>query len=216
MPGFYDTTIVSPKNYFLFTPLLPSTTVGTLEPQALVESIRKIVKSCDGAFLCGEAIEIDPARKLVHCVGIDGKPFDLEYDLLVVAVGAEVNTFGIKGVKEYTNQLKTVSDARSIRKRIIKNCEIACLPTIRDDERKRLLHFVVVGGGPTGVEFAAELYDFIHEDLVKVIAPPIFSHMAVSLIQNADHILNTYDLKISNYTENLFRREGIQVITNAE
>lgn len=63
------------------------------------------------------------------------------------------------------------------------------MPTMSDEERKRILHFVVVGGGPTGVEFAAELHDFVNDDLVKLY-PAAKDFVQITLLEAADHILN--------------------------
>lgn len=76
----------------------------------------------------------------------------------MLAVGAYAQTFGVPGVKEHATFLKTVSDARTIRMRIIERFEQAASPNVSDTERRELLHFAIVGGGPTGIEFAAELH----------------------------------------------------------
>jgi len=81
----------------------------------------------------------------------------MNYDILVVAIGSENNTFNTPGVQEHAHFLKEVPDARRIRSAISDAFESAMTPTQSAEERKRLLHFVVVGGGPTGVEFAAEV-----------------------------------------------------------
>jgi NADH:ubiquinone reductase (non-electrogenic) len=81
----------------------------------------------------------------------------MKYDYLVVAIGSENNTFNIPGVEEHAHFLKEILDARRIRSAISDAFESAMTPSQTDEERKRLLHFVVVGGGPTGVEFAAEV-----------------------------------------------------------
>jgi NADH:ubiquinone reductase (non-electrogenic) len=81
----------------------------------------------------------------------------MNYDVLVVAIGSENNTFNTPGVAEHAHLLKEVPDARRIRSAISDAFESAMTPTQSEEERKRLLHFVVVGGGPTGVEFAAEV-----------------------------------------------------------
>jgi NADH:ubiquinone reductase (non-electrogenic) len=83
--------------------------------------------------------------------------FEMKYDVLVVAIGSENNTFNTPGVQEHAHFLKEVLDARRIRSAISDAFESAMIPTQTIEERKRLLHFVVVGGGPTGVEFAAEV-----------------------------------------------------------
>jgi NADH dehydrogenase len=86
------------------------------------------------------------------------KPFVIDYDKLVISVGAYAQTFGVPGVKEHATFLKTVSDARRIRNRIIECFEQASQPHLTDAQRAGLLHFAVVGGGPTGIEWSAELH----------------------------------------------------------
>lgn len=87
----------------------------------------------------------------------DIEDFTVEYDRLVVTVGAQTNTFGIPGVREHCCFLKQVGDARRIRTAIINCFERANLPSLTDEQRKNDLTFAVIGAGPTGIEFAAEL-----------------------------------------------------------
>lgn len=82
-----------------------------------------------------------------------------------------------------------VEDALKIRRSVIDCFEKASLPNVSEDERKRMLQFVVVGGGPTGVEFAAELHDFVSEDLVRLY-PAVKDFVKISLLEATDHILN--------------------------
>lgn len=89
----------------------------------------------------------------------------ISYDYLVVGVGAQSQTFGIKGVEEYGCFLKEVWDAQKIRTKLMDCIETAAFPGQATEEIERLLHMVVVGGGPTGIEYAAELHDFLAEDL---------------------------------------------------
>ena len=84
---------------------------------------------------------------------------------------------------------------------MVRNLEEACLPTTSDEERKRLLSFVVCGGGPTGVEFAAELHDMLNEDLVNVFPRLLRCEISVHVIQSRSHILNTYDEALSKFAE---------------
>jgi NADH:ubiquinone reductase (non-electrogenic) len=81
----------------------------------------------------------------------------MKYDVLVVAIGSENNTFNTPGVEEHAHLLKEIPHARRIRSVISDAFESAMTPAQSDEERKRLMHFVVVGGGPTGIEFAAEV-----------------------------------------------------------
>ncbi|CAF3065976.1 unnamed protein product [Rotaria sp. Silwood2] len=87
-------------------------------------------------------------------------------------------------------------------------------PTQTLAERKRLLHFVIVGGGPTGVEFAAELADLVREDLQIYFPHLVASDVKITLIEALDHILSMMDKKISDYTERHFHRENIEVLMN--
>ncbi|KAF4657330.1 hypothetical protein FOZ61_006351 [Perkinsus olseni] len=120
---------------------------------------------------------------------------------------------GVPGVLEYTHFLKEMDHARLIRKNVLDSFETACTAT--SDERKReLLHFVVVGGGPTGVEFAAELRDFIREEISQAYWE--VAHLAkVSVIQSAENILNTFDAAISRYATDHFKRIDIEVVKNS-
>ena len=90
--------------------------------------------------------------------------------------------------------------------------ELACLPTTSDEERKRLLSFIICGGGPTGVEFAAELYDMLNEDLLSSFPKILRNEISVHLIQSRGHILNTYDEALSRYAEVSHLSDYIQVI----
>ncbi|XP_050213177.1 external alternative NAD(P)H-ubiquinone oxidoreductase B3, mitochondrial-like [Mercurialis annua] len=210
----YDVQVISPRNYFAFTPLLPSVTCGTVEARSIVEPIRNIVrkKNVDVSFWEAECFKIDAVNKKVHCrSNSNGKEeFDVEYDYLVIAMGARSNTFNTPGVVEHCNFLKEVEDAQKIRREVIDSFEKASLPNLSDEERKRILHFVVVGGGPTGVEFAAELHDYVNEDLVRLY-PAAKDFVKITLLEAADHILGMFDKRITDFAEEKFKRDGIDV-----
>lgn len=217
-PEDYHVTIVSPSNYFLFTPMLPSATVGTLELRSLVEPVRRITARVKGHFLKGTAEDIEFSAKLVEvsAIGPDGEKqhFYLPYDKLVVGVGSITNPHGVKGL-ENCHFLKDISDARLIRNQVVRNLETACLPTTPDEERRRLLSFVVSGGGPTGVEFAAELFDMLNEDLCKYYPRILRNEISVHVIQSRGHILNTYDEALSRFAEARFAHDQVEVLTNS-
>lgn len=217
-PGDYHVTVVSPVNYFLFTPMLPSATVGTLELRSLAEPIRRIVSRVRGHFLKAEALDVDFASRLVEIAQEDADGnlvrFYLPYDKLIIGVGATTNPHGVKGL-ENCSFLKSIEDARLIKNKILNNLELACLPTTPDEERKRLLSFVISGGGPTGVEFAAELYDMLNEDLLRSFPRILRNEISVHVIQSRGHILNTYDEALSIYAEKRFEHDQVEVLTNA-
>uniref|UniRef100_A0A2P2JI34 NADH:ubiquinone reductase (non-electrogenic) n=2 Tax=Rhizophora mucronata TaxID=61149 RepID=A0A2P2JI34_RHIMU len=214
----YNVQVISPRNYFAFTPLLPSVTGGTVEARSIVEPIRNIVrkKSVDISFWEAECFKIDAENKKVYCRPVqdtkgNGKDeFVVEYDYLVIAMGARPNTFNMPGVEEHCNFLKEVEDAQTIRRNVIDCFERSSMPHISDEEKKRILHFVVVGGGPTGVEFAAELHDYVTEDLFKLY-PMVKGFVKITLLEAADHILGMFDKRITEFAEEKFKRDGIDV-----
>lgn len=217
--GDYDVTVVSPQNYFLFTPLLPSAATGTLEVKSLMASIRKIVGYIGGHYLEAKADRIEFKEKLVKVSQVlpqtgETRSFYLPYDKLVIGVGSTANTHGVEGL-QYCDRLKSAEDALDIKRKIKNNLELACLPTTTEEERKRLLSFVVCGGGPTGVEFAAEVFDLLNEDLPKLYPRLLRQQVSVHIIQSRSNILNTYDEKISEYAMDRFKKESIDLLTNA-
>lgn len=133
---------------------------------------------------------------------------------MLTGTGSVTNPHGVKGL-ENCHFLKDIKDAQLIRDAVIRNLEMACLPTTPDDERKRLLSFVVSGGGPTGVEFAAELFDMLNEDLCNYFPRILRSEISVHVIQSRGHILNTYDEALSRFAEARFAHDHVEVLTNS-
>lgn len=210
---FYDVTVVSPRNHFLFTPLLPSTTVGTIEFRSIIEPIRSAQPGLD--YVQANARSVDLPRRILTCEGAhDGKAFELPFDSLIIAVGSKSNSYGIPGVEEFTLPLKDLADAREIRQRIIDCFEEAANPATSDEGRQRLLHFVVVGGGPTGVEFAAELNDFLVDDLRRSYRS-LIPFVRITLLEGSRQILGTFDSTLQDYAERMFRRQRIQIRTDS-
>lgn len=209
----FDITVVSPRNHFVFTPLLPSTTVGTIEFRSIIEPIRHARK--DLRFYHADAVGLDAEHRNVTCRGVTaGDEFKVEYDILVIAVGAVSNTFNVPGVSEHAHFLRDLNDARELRQHIIRSFEHVNLPGIRTAERQRLLHFVVCGGGPTGVEFAAELNDFLVDDLNKSY-PQLVPETTITIVEAGKEILSTFDEKLRRYTTEAFRRQRIRILTES-
>ncbi|CAG8698097.1 10893_t:CDS:2, partial [Racocetra fulgida] len=128
--------------------------------------------------------------------------FDIQYDTLVVAVGANSNTFGIPGVGDYALFLKDISDARKIRQRVIECFEHASQPNVTKEEAAGLLHFAVVGGGPT-VEDLARLY------------PNLINSVTMTVYDIAPQILGSFDQSLRDYAIKKFTRKGIHIRTGA-
>ncbi|KAJ7685463.1 hypothetical protein DFH06DRAFT_43685 [Mycena polygramma] len=217
-PGDYHVTVVSSETFTTFTPLLPSAAVGTVQVRSLIEPIRKIIARLRGHFVQGKAVDLVMSERLleVETLSADGKKANLyiPYDKLIIAVGSTSSTHGVPGL-EHCFQLKTIADAQKIRRRVMDNFEAASLPTTTPEERKRLLSFVVCGGGPTGVETAAEIYDFCQEDIMNYYPKICREEVSIHVIQSREHILNTYSEAISNYAESKFQRDGVDLVTSA-
>jgi len=204
--------IVSPSNHFVFTPLLPSTAVGTLEFRAIQEPIRKVLGK-NGNFVQAKAMGLDPQEKSLICESThDKQKFKIKYEKLVIAVGVKTNTFGIKSIVEGDGIyfLKHLYHARNIRNNIIDSFEKAAVPGTSTNERERLLSFVVVGGGPTSCEFVAELYDFVTSD-IKRLYPELVKYVRVSLVEAGPALLGPFDSKLQEYTKSLFETRDIDV-----
>jgi len=215
----YNVIVVSPRNFFLFTPLLPSCTTGYIEHRSIMEPIRNILRHKKAAvkYYEAEATKVDYQNKKVHIkddsdVKGDTMETEIEFDMLVVGVGAENATFGIPGVKEHSCFLKEVGDAQKIRKKIMDCVETALFKGQSEDEVKRLLHMVVVGGGPTGVEFAGELQDYFQEDLLKWM-PQIKGSFRVTLVEALPNVLPMFSKQLVDYTESSFKEEHIDIRT---
>ena len=217
----YDVVVISPRNYFVFTPLLASTCVGTLEFRSIVEPIRRqgtLLPSGQGASLKyyeASVTGVDFLSKRVSCMStLEGakESFSVGYDKLVIACGAMSNTFNTPGVLEHAHFLKDIHDARRIRYRLMECFEKASQPGVSEEKKLQLLHFVTVGGGPTGIEFSAELHDFITEDLRRLY-PELMIYVKMTVFDIATKILSTFDERLAEYTASKFARKGIQLRT---
>jgi len=187
--GEIELTIVNRTNYFLFTPLLHEVATGGLNPRNVAEPLRQIFKGTGVRIAQGAVEHIDLAQKLV-VTKTDGHLCELHYDYLVIATGAESNYYGIPGADKFTYPLKDLADAARIRNRIIDAFEQAILMDKRED-RVKALSFAVVGGGPTGVETAAELSEFV-SGMVKQYYYDTECTPAVTLIHTGKELLEMF------------------------
>ncbi|KAJ3877965.1 pyridine nucleotide-disulfide oxidoreductase-domain-containing protein [Lentinula edodes] len=215
----YNVVIISPKNYFLFTPLLPSVAVGTLSAKAILQPTRYLARHKARAVTVieAEAKEIDPFNKTVTFeddTEIKGEVSHttIPYDYLVHAVGAEVQTFGIPGVQEKACFMKELNDAEIMQRRFKDCIESAAFPGQDDAEIDRLLHIVIVGGGPTGIEVSGEIHDFLEDDL-KAWYPELAGRIRISLVEALPSVLPMFSKQLIEYTESTFKESKIDILT---
>ncbi|CAH9141721.1 unnamed protein product [Cuscuta epithymum] len=217
----YDVVCISPRNHMVFTPLLASTCVGTLEFRTVAEPVGQIqtalAKDPNSYFFLANCTGVDTEKHEVLCetIGNGGQSlepyrFKVAYDKLVIASGAEPLTFGIKGVKEHAFFLREVNHAQEIRKRLLLNLMLSENPGVSEEEREQLLHCVVIGGGPTGVEFSGELSDFIMRD-VRQRYTHVKNYIRVTLIE-ANEILSSFDVGLREYATKHLTKVGVRLV----
>lgn len=217
----YDVVCVSPRNHMVFTPLLASTCVGTLEFRSVAEPIGRIQPAISrepgSYFFLANCTALDTQKHEVHCETVtdgldtlDPWNFKIPYDKLIIASGAEASTFGIKGVHEHAIFLREVHHAQEIRRKLLLNLMLSDVPGVADEEKRRLLHCVVVGGGPTGVEFSGELSDFIMKDVHQRYAH-VKDYIHVTLIE-ANEILSSFDDRLRQYATKHLTKSGVRLV----
>ncbi len=206
-----EITIINRTNYFLFTPMLHEVATGGLGHHQVVESIREIIYKTPIQFLEATVFSVDLAKKEV-VTDHGNRP----YDMLVVGIGASTNFFNTPGAEKYSKVLKNLSDAISIRDYIIERFEAASRETNKEDRRK-MLTFVVVGGGATGVEFAAELSEFCKHTFRKYykhLFPGECAHIV--LVHSGKELLGPFSVETRERAKKSLEKKGVVVMLNAK
>ena len=204
-----EITLVSDDNFLLFTPMLPQVVAGTITPRHIVMSLRAL---CKKARIYESVVrDIDPIQQYVTLEGTPEKiGIRIHYDYLVIALGSRTNFFGLKNVEKHSFTMKTLADAISLRNRLIDMLEQAeneKNPKIK----KRLLTFVVVGGGFAGVETAGEINDFLHE-AVSYYHNIERDDVRVTLIEAGTTILPGFNKNLSKYAHSRLEKNGIKIL----
>jgi NADH dehydrogenase len=245
----YDCTIISPRSYFVFTPLLTDTAAGNLDFSSIVEPVRDHKTKVD--FIQAAARSVDLKKKVVMCEasvvksGVtesprveesertyeegpetgsmrgkehlrqweQGQMFEIPYDKLVIAVGCVSQTFDTPGVRENALFFKDIGDSRRVKRRVRECFELATLPTTTEEMQRHLLHFAIVGAGPTGTELAATLRDFIARNMDELY-PSLKGKARMTLYDVAPTVLSMFDKSLSQYAMETMSKEGIEIRTS--
>lgn len=193
--------------------------MGTISPKSILQPIRYLTrhKERNVTVIEAEAHAVDPIAKTVTFSDdseIQGavSSTTIPYDYLVYGVGAETQTFGIPGVQEHACFMKEIQDGERMKRRFLDCVESAGFPGQSDEEIDRLLHFVVVGGGPTGVEVSGELHDFLEQDL-KSWYPELSSRIRITLVEALPSVLPMFSKRLIDYTESTFQESKIDILT---
>jgi NADH:ubiquinone reductase (H+-translocating) len=205
-----EVTLVDRRNFHLFQPLLYQVATGALAPGEIAQPLRSIFrKRLNVTVLLGEAETVDvDARRIVLS---DGGPID--YDTLIVATGAQFSYFGHDDWARFAPGLKSIDDATDIRRRILIAFEAA--EREADPERRaEWMTFVVVGGGPTGVELAGALGEIANDTLKRDFRAINPRDARILLVEAIDRVLPTYPGDRSASARRQLERLGVTVRTN--
>jgi NADH dehydrogenase len=204
-----EVRVVDRRNHFLFTPLLYQVATGAVSPGDIAQPLRSILRrNRNTTVLLGEAVGLDPERREVQLS--DGGP--IAYDTLIVATGARFSYFGHDDWARAAPGLKSLDDALEIRRRILIAFEAA--EREHDPERRReWMTFVLVGGGPTGVELAGALGEIARDTLRRDFRSIDTAGTRILLVEAMDRILPTYPKDRSASARRQLERLGAIVRT---
>jgi NADH dehydrogenase len=206
-----DVTLIDRRNYHLFQPLLYQVATATLNPSDIAYPIRSILRRQKNAtVLLAEAKSVDVAGKKV--VLSDG---EVPYDYVIVASGATHSYFGHDAWEPVAPGLKTIEDARIVRTRMLYAFEAAERES-DPEKRQAWLTFVVVGGGPTGVEVAGALAEVAHHTLARDFRHIDPAQTKITLLEGAPKILNAYPDDLQMKAIEQLKTLGVAVRVNAK
>lgn len=198
-------TWIDKYNHHLFQPLLYQVATGVLSPADISIPPRAIISDRRNVSVyMAEVTGIDKDKQLIY---FDGS--EMQYDFLILAMGAKNGYFGKNQWAEHTIGLKSIKDAIEIRRRILLSFEKA---EIHPERAEELLNFIIIGGGPTGVELAGSIAELSHQIMLKEfrnIDPRI---TRITLIEAGERLLSTFDTKLSDYTRKQLEERGVKVL----
>jgi NADH dehydrogenase len=200
--------LISRENYLLFTPMLHEVAAGDLYPADIVEPLRQRLRGI--RFIEGEVLDIDLSARVVrYAVGAARRRQEMATDYLLLALGSETNYFGMTGVANCAATLKTLGDAALLRNRMVALLEDAATQT-DDAARRRLMTFVVAGGGFAGVETVGAMNDFLRETLKHY--PELDPAMLrVILVHSSQVVLPELGERLGRYAQEKLQRRGVEL-----
>jgi NADH dehydrogenase len=205
-----EVTLISPENFFLFTPMLAEIVSSQIDTGHAINPMRRLFKHTH--FVQGEATRLDLEQRCVRVRYPNDDEASYPYDHLVLAVGARTSFFGMKDIEENAYTAKTLGDAILLRNRIIALLELAEIE--RDPAaRAETLTMVVAGGGFTGVEMAGEINDLIRR-AAKYYPGISQREIRVILVEARSRILPEFDERLASFAERRLRASGVEVRAN--
>jgi NADH dehydrogenase len=200
-------TVVDPQPHMTYQPFLPEAAAGSIEPRHVVVPLRKVLRRCH--VLTGRVTQIDHAAKTATVELIDGHTEQVEYDVLISALGSISRLLPIPGLAERGIGFKTVGEAIYLRNHVLSRLDIAATTT-DPDLRRRMLGFVVIGGGYAGVEALAELEDMARY-AIRYYDTISAEDMRWVLVEASGRIMPEVSAKMGVYTVRELEKRGIEV-----
>ncbi len=205
----YQVVLIDKNNYHQFQPLFYQVATAGLEPSAIAFPFRKIFQGKQNINIRITEVTAVNVKENYVLTGI-GK---INYDFLVLAMGADTNFFGNEKIRTHAMPMKSVAEALDIRNRVLENYEKA-LGTIDKEEQQALMNIVVVGGGPTGVEVSGTLAEMKKHVLPKDYPELDFKFMQVSLIEASGKVLSVMSEAASAKAELYLKKLDVHIRTN--
>jgi len=216
-------TLVNETDSFLFVPLIHEVATGSLSPSVVLQPLRTLPSCCLHRFVHGHVASVDLDRRKISATLHRSSPATsatpraqkesaiLSYDYLICAIGSETDFFGVPGAREHALSLKNLSDAAKIKNRIIEAFEYAEKAEPKE-ERARALRFVIVGAGPTGLELAGELSDYLRHEFRKAF-PKLYGKAEILVIHGGARLLPHLDPWFDKKARVILARKKIVTIT---
>ena len=206
-------SLVSQDNFFLHTPLLPEMATGMLASRHIATPIRAFCKRARYYQAKVEQIDLNN-NKVTITRALDSQKRELEYDFLVIALGGKTNFFGNKNVEKYALTIKTLGDAIVLRNHVISMLESADQEE-DPDVLSKLMTFVVVGGGFSGVETVGEINDFVRESAEKFYRNIDIEKVKIFLVSAGEKILPEIG-DLGEYAMESLTNSGVEIIKNTK
>lgn len=206
-----EVVLISDENYMVFQPLLPEVVGGTIKVQHGVTPIRRLLRTTQIYIREIQFIDL-PSKTVGVSQGFQPRPEVLHFDQLVVCLGSRLDYSKVQGMKEHAVPFKYLKDAMRLRYEAVRALEEADVQ-IDPAERRKLLTFVVAGGGFSGVECIAELDDFLKHAVGSYhnLTP---KDVRCVLLQSAERILPEVDPVLAEYARNILEKRGIEIRVN--
>ena len=204
--GEATVTVIDPRSYMTYQPFLPEAAAGSIQPRHVVVPLRRVLRGAE--IVTGMVTRLDHPRRVAVVQPLEGGPYELSYDQVVVAVGSVSRTLPIPGLAEAGTGFKNVEEAIQLRNRVIECLDIA--ESTRDEDiRRRNLNFVVVGGGYAGIEALGELEDMARY-ATRYYRTISRDDMRWVLVEASDRILPEVGEDMGRYTLEQLRERGIE------